>query len=222
MTVREKNLALLKGRGFQVAGSLPTVRSDGPVRLRPLPEIVGRAAALKALFVWISAPEEAAPAELVAGFINRNKIRDHLTDEERQMADLPRAAAHEQHTGTIGWRLENMWPLAWVLGFGLIPAVGGMIDDERIGSLLQFLPRFDSSVADFAKTCKPRPVTEVDALEDLFYCAHNAVRSAQLGGNTVPKGFHPVVDGGVVHERRHALTWVLSPGVAWDDTDLST
>lgn len=55
-----------------------------------------------------------------------------------------------------------------------------------------------------------------------FYCCHNAVRSAQLGGKTVPDGFHPVMNGGVIHERRHALTWCLSPGVAWDDTDLST
>jgi|GEM_PF-2765268 len=27
---------------------------------------------------------------------------------------------------------------------------------------------------------------------------------------------------GAVHERRHALTWSLSPGVAWEDADLST
>lgn len=52
--------------------------------------------------------------------------------------------------------------------------------------------------------------------KDLFYCAHNAVRSAQLGHDTVPPGFHAVVDGGVVHERRHALTWALSLGVAWE------
>lgn len=40
--------------------------------------------------------------------------------------------------------------------------------------------------------------------------------------NVVPQGFHPVADGGTIHERRHSLTSVLSPGVAWEDTDLST
>ena len=59
-------------------------------------------------------------------------------------------------------------------------------------------------------------------MEDLFYCAHNAVRSAQNGGETVPSGYDPVEEGGGVHERRHALTWCLSPGVKWDETDLST
>ena len=64
---------------------------------------------------------------------------------------------------------------------------------------------------------------DIIALEDLFYCAHNAVRSAQTGeAGTVPSGFHPVNNGGVVHERRHGLTWLISAGVAWDDTDLST
>jgi hypothetical protein len=45
--------------------------------------------------------------------------------------------------------------------------------------------------------------------------------AAQLGGDTVPAGFHPIGGTGVVHERRHALTWLLSRD-AWDETDLST
>ena len=62
-------------------------------------------------------------------------------------------------------------------------------------------------------------------MEDLFYCVHNAVRSAQLAMHEenddavgiVPEGFDPIANGGVIHERRHALTWALSPGVDWDE-----
>ena len=222
MTIREKNLATLKRAGFRVAASLPTVRHDGPVRLRPAAEIVGRVAALKALFLWTAAPEENVPTVKLEAFVKRDKLRDHLAAEELEILDLPRAEANEQHADGIGWRLENMWPLAWILGFDPAPPIGGMIDGERINALLQFLPRMDTPLAEFVKSHSPRPVAEVDALEDLFYCAHNAVRSAQLGGDTVPKDFHPVADGGVVHERRQALTWALSPGVDWDDTDVST
>ena len=32
----------------------------------------------------------------------------------------------------------------------------------------------------------------------------------------------PWLGTGVIHERRHALTWATSPRVKWDDTDLST
>jgi hypothetical protein len=88
--------------------------------------------------------------------------------------------------------------------------------------ILDFLPGLTKTPSDLLAKARVRAAEEVDALEDLFYCAHNAVRSAQLGRKTVPRGFHPVVDGGVVHERRHALTWAMSPGVAWDDIDLST
>ena len=40
-------------------------------------------------------------------------------------------------------------------------------------------------------------------------------RSAQLGAPTAPKGFDPVVGTGVIHERRHSLTWAISPDVSW-------
>jgi hypothetical protein len=52
---------------------------------------------------------------------------------------------------------------------------------------------------------------EVITLEYRFYCTHNAVRSAHFGGDTVPEGVHPVLNGGLSHERRHALSWCLPP-----------
>ena len=63
--------------------------------------------------------------------------------------------------------------------------------------MLEFLPGLDASVEDLLKKDKPRSEEEVLKLEDVFYCAHNAVRSAQIGLTTsVPKDFHPVRDGG--------------------------
>jgi hypothetical protein len=60
-------------------------------------------------------------------------------------------------------------------------------------------------------------------MEDLFYCAYSAVRSAVYGGAaSVPERFDPMVNGLVIQERRHALTWMVSPGVAWQETDRST
>jgi hypothetical protein len=60
-------------------------------------------------------------------------------------------------------------------------------------------------------------------VEDIFYCVHNTARSAVLGNpQFAPEGFHAVIGCGIVQERRQALTWALSPGVEWDDTDVST
>jgi uncharacterized protein (TIGR02996 family) len=33
-----------------------------------------------------------------------------------------------------------------------------------------------------------------------------------------PAGFHPVLHGDAVDERRHSLSWCIAPNVAWDDT----
>ena len=99
-----------------------------------------------------------------------------------------------------------------------------MIDGDTIKSIaIDFLPTNAAAGANFLASAKLRPEANIIALEDLFYCTHNAARSAQTGNDgTVPPGFHPVNSGGVVHERRHALTWLLSDGVSWDETDVST
>lgn len=207
--VRTQNLSHLNNLGFQVANSLP-VASELP-RLRPQEEITSRFVALEVLFSYVSRPDVVLEDSLI------DQIHDWLSADEQEIISLPRAEASEQFENTIGWKLENLWPLAWVLGFDERPG----IDGTEIGSevrdkiLNEFMPAF-------ATKFKLRSPKEVAELEDLFYCAHNAVRSAQLGEETVPENFDPIFNGGVIHERRHALTWCLSEGTSWEDTDLST
>lgn len=117
-----------------------------------------------------------------------------------------------------------MWPLAWVLGFEAEPTIEAAQIDMAVGRaiIVNFLGGTNGSIDEFVRGAEVRSRREVVELEDRFYCAHNAVRSAQLGEETVPEDFDPVAHGGVVHERRHALTWCLSPGIDWDETDLNT
>ncbi len=139
-----------------------------------------------------------------------------LTPEERKIHALPRAKAKALHQETIGWRLENMWPLAWMLGFEPAPPVSGaMIDVETIRLLVA-----DQEVE--AKLARKRD--EVLDLGDLFYCAHNAARErAARWPRPCRKRFHPIAGTGVIHERRHALTWGdVAAREDGDDTDLST
>lgn len=219
---RAAHLARLEHDGFRVAASLPE-EPDRP--LRPIREIGARLLALKALFLRTVLPDEALPDGLLSGFAERNGLVEALTPTERQIWATPRAQAAKAHGPTIGWRLENIWALAWVLGHEIeLGYLGGMVGPEQIDPIFRaFTPTFGEGELDaWVATLEPRDPATVNAMEDLLYCVHNAVRSAQLGGDTVPEGFHPLSDGGTVHERRHVLTWALSPGVAWDDTDLST
>lgn len=225
IAMREAHCRSLAERGFRCARWLPLYRSaDRTDAMRPLPEIVGRLLALEALFLWVAASEDVASSTRLRGFISQNDLLAHLTEEEAAILALPRDDARQKHTDRIGWRLENMWALSWVLGFEPAPPFSqGQLPQAVIDAMLfEFLPDLDGTIPGFLAEARVRAAAEVGRFEDLYYCAHNAVRSAQLGESTVPIQFHPVRDGGAIHERRHSLTWVLSPGTPWEETDLST
>lgn len=221
--IRQRSLEFLTERGFRAASSLPLIRECTGRGIRPLHEIAARLMALDAAFTWVSLANQSVSSERIRGYIDRNSLLESMTEEERDVVGLDREAARTEHLDTIGRRLENMWALAWVLGFDPEPNLGGQLDGSIIDAMiLEFLPGLEATVADLLAKSRPRSLEQVVELEDRFYCAHNSVRSAQRGASTVPPGFHPVRDGGTIHERRHSLTWCLSPGVDWDDTDLNT
>jgi hypothetical protein len=192
--------------------------------LRPKEEIVGRLLALKALWLWVDVHPQAEPEATVAEMLHANRLRDHLTPSELAILNLSRAEAFMDHGDSMGWRNENCWPLAWALGFQDEPSVliGQVSGNLGRRLMLEWLPNNQTEAAAWHHTVELRGAQAVHDLEDLFYCAHNAVRSAQIGGSTVPPDFDPLADGGCIHERRHSLTWMISPQISWDDTDLST
>ena len=220
--VRKTALNFLETAGFRPASWLPL--PDIERELRPVSEIASRLLALGGLFSWASSPEEAMPTVRLQRILHDRSVRQLLTDDEIGIVKLSRADARESYAESIGWKLENMWPLAWVLGFDVEPTIEASQIDMTNGRaiLFDFLGGLEITVAQIVQRSRFRPAAAVIELEDRFYCAHNAVRSAQQGGDNVPPSFHPIAHGGVVHERRHALTWCLSPGVAWDEVDLST
>jgi len=230
--MRDANLAFLNEHGFKPATWMPLPAEVGQLSeetgfaggtLRPDIEIAQRLCCHCAVFAWGSAPPEFESR--ITDFIDRNELRSYMTDDELALVDLPKDEATEQFANTVGWRLENMWSLAWILGLeGAPSATTGQLPEEISGGLLSlFLPEFDVTPQELAERGETRPVESVVRMEDLFYLAHNAVRSGQTGRlDQLPDGFHPIVDGGAIHERRHSLTWSLAPGAQWDETDLST
>lgn len=221
---REAIYRKLAMHGFRCNRHLPLLRSDASTTLRPKIEVASRLLALHCLCFWVTFDDAKISSAVLRQYLIDNELIKYFSPEELVVWKLSRNEAGEAHRDTIGWKLENIWALAWLLGFKFTPQfVGGQINNQMITELLQFLPhKFDISVTDFAEKCTLQSLVDVDQMEDLFYCVHNAVRSAQLGSDSVPDGFHPIRDGGAIAERRHALTWALSPGVDWNDTDLST
>jgi Domain of unknown function (DUF4272) len=228
--LREANLVFLNENGFRPATWLPLLPAAGQAAepdglggvLRPTKEIVHRYVALFGVFAWGSAPPDMEDA--IAEFMASNDLLGAMADDDLPIVQLPKNDAMEQYQDTVGWRLENMWSLAWILGFAETPsAISGQLSDEISGQILeQFLPDLETTIDQLLQKSIVRSPEEVVRQNDLFYCAHNAVRSAQLGEKTVPSGFDPIGAGGAIHERRHSLKWALSPGVSWDDIGLDT
>jgi len=191
--------------------------------LRPVEHLAGRFCALLNLFLYVASSEEKFPESEIRAAIRKHGLANCLTVSEEAVMNQSRADANAKHLNSIGWKLENMMALAWILGIDTpLGLEGTMAGGDEIDAMTKHSPPLAQPWTDYLKSLSVRDRKSVIALEDLYYCAHNAVRSAQLGRPTVPSGFDPVANGGVIHERRHALKWALSPSISWDDTDLST
>lgn len=223
--IRAKSMAAAHSAGFEPATWLPTAghRAGVPGQRRDAVEIRNRFLALYVLVNWVVATEDEKSSSDLKALVRRLRLKNFMTEQEKKILKTRRKAARQEYGNTIGWKYENMWALAWVLGYDPAPSVKeGQVSGRIILPMIKFADKL-SEEPDAATHKTLREEREIKELEDLFYCTHNAVRSAQTGDtSTVPRGFHPVREGGAIHERRHALTWVLSPGIDWDDVDLST
>ncbi|WP_437822769.1 DUF4272 domain-containing protein [Tenacibaculum mesophilum] len=216
--VRSQSITTCLDAGFHPASSLPTIRET---KLRPADEIAGRLHAIKALVLWLMVPSENLPDEKIINFINQNKLFGYMTLEEKEILDASRNDIELRNS--IGWKFENAWPLAWYFGYDEPEISGQMMTGEQMQEIfINYTCPLDTLINDWLPQQHTLEKEKLAEKEDLFYCLHNAVRSAQLGGNTTPDGFDPIGNGGVIHERRHSLTWMLSNGTEWEDTDLST
>jgi len=216
--LRLKNVSICLDAGFRPSNSLPT---EFERQLRPTIEIAQRLNAIKALVLWLMVPEENLETDKILNFIDENNLDDFMDEEEKEILNKPRD--DEQARNSIGWRFENAWPLAWYFGYKESEISGQMMSGEQMKEILQdFSCPLDENIEDWIKDKQTLSENELIQKEDLFYCLHNAVRSAQFGRETVPNGFDPIGNGGVIHERRHSLTWMLSKGTSWEETDLST
>ena len=216
--LRLENISTCLSSGFKPATSLPT---EFEKQIRPKIEIAKRLNAIKAIVLWLMVPGQDLSDERILNFVTTNGLDLFLTEGENQI--LKSSRNDEELRNAIGWKFENAWPLAWYFGYDEPDITGQMMTGEQMQNILiNYTCPLDGKIEDWVGTRETITEEDLKKKEDLFYCLHNAVRSAQLGAQTVPPAFDPIGNGGVIHERRHSLTWMLSSGIAWDETDLST
>jgi hypothetical protein len=216
--LRLENISICINSGFKPATSLPTQFER---KLRPKVEIAKRLNAIKSIVLWLMVPEHDLSNERILNFVATNGLDVFFAEDEKGILNLSRN--DEELRNRIGWKFENAWPLAWYFGYNAPEITGQMMTGEQMQEILfNYTCPLDEKIEDWIGTKEIVSKEDLEMKEDLFYCLHNAVRSAQLGRQTVPSNFDPIGNGGVIHERRHSLTWMLSDGIEWDNTDLST
>lgn len=219
---RQAILKVLGEQGFSVSPSLPVKKT---FELRPAEEIGRRLWAIKAVVLWVCFEAQDLASEKVQLYVKSNGLLRYMSKKETAIYQTPRAEANKLYMSDIGWSMEGAWSLAWILGYNPAPDHAGfMIDDEHIKAIFyDFIPPITAGFPEWLAGKSMARSEDIIFMEDIFYCVHNAARSAVIGRKeTVPEAFHPIANGGVVQERRKALTWALSAGCNWDDTDVST
>lgn len=223
--VRRANMVSLAKVGLAPAEWLP-LREHRCV-IRPTSEIVDRLMAVGALHGFIADDESEETAALLASHIDRSDLSHALTPAELAALRLPRAEARSELGLEAPILLDFAWPLAWALGFSVEPdAKGRPLDASDRKSLLWFCQRgFDSTRDVVTEGAKLRPLQDIVAVEDLFFCAENAVTMRELTALARRAGSDGALDpetmrrADAIRARRHALTFLVSPGVSWDDVE---
>ena len=212
-SMREQHIEALRDRGLEVATWMPNAASRGFTQLRPHDEIARRLMAAFATVAWVCAPDDIVSAADVKKYLADNELeRESFSQKETDWLATPRDKVRES-IDEAGWILENVWGLAWLLG--VAPTVCPC--DQQVPQSIvteireDFLCEFGKTVDELVTGTTLQPVERIIALEDFLFCAHNGLRNID-----------DVVAAGFIQERRHALTWALSPGVDWDDADIST
>jgi hypothetical protein len=213
--IRAESLDFLEPQGFFLPNTLPL--PDITRELRPKSEIVGRAMAMQTLFLYVALAEEQETAQALQDHVTRNGLTSYFTPGEALVFALPRAQATVQYQGSVGWLLEGLWSIAWVLGYAKKPT----LDAEEITNVitqeifLTFLPEVGTLLDDFFHSVTLRHVDEIITLEDRFFCARHAFSLSKQEGKPTFKTFQSSFYGSIITERQQALQWCLSPGKPW-------
>lgn len=185
--VRLENVAICLNAGFVPSRSLPTQLER---QLRPKIEIAKRLNAIKAMVLWLMIPAKDLADKDILHFVESNELYLFMTEDEKQIFHSSRE--DEALRNAIGWKFENAWPLAWYFGYVPPDISGQMMTGEQMQEIVfKYKCPLTEKIEDWLGTKEVVPEEELRKHEDLFYCLHNAVRSAQMGGQTV---YRPLIN----------------------------
>ena len=213
VAIRERSVRRLARWRLPDPGVLPLHGDADFEWVRAAPAVSARCHAIAAAL----ALAQGAPAERIRTALRDNDLERWVTAREllylRHLegdAELD-DERRDDIAVDISWSEEALWALLWSLEL-----VDDLPPDELCGRepfYERLAPRMDP--AQGRTDVALRPLPQIAAMLDLYYCLHSAARNAQYHGNAWDTKIAP----GAVLERRRALEWLFQD-VAWEDVDL--
>jgi hypothetical protein len=218
---RDAHIKQLGDMGFRVSKGLPI--SEWNENDFDILRVAKRLMAVKLLFCYVSIPKDNLPTDRIQNCITVNKLGRYFTQSEKEMITQNRDDSHKANLDKVGWKLENILGLSYVMGFDRLSEMGlEMCGGDHARELIfNETPRIDGGLTDWLNGVHPRRFQEIVIAEDFYYCWHNATRNIAFSGLPNPVDLNPAILVGLIQERRMALTYSLSK-CEWDDTGLST
>jgi hypothetical protein len=215
LAIREQSVRRLRRWKLSDPGSLPLHADEDFSWVRGPAAVADRCHAIAAAL----ALAHRAPVKTVRGAIDEYGLEPSLALGELELLRILEddAEADEQALQQllvdIAWREEALHALLWVLRL-----VEDLPPDRmcpRQPAYDQLAPGLDPGRA--REDQRMRPLSEIAAMLDFYYCLHWHARNAQYHGDVWDHRIAP----GVVLERRRALEWLFQDA-AWEDVDLAT
>lgn len=214
LAIREQSVRRLKRWKLSDTGPLPLHVDEDFEWVREPAAIADRCHAIAAAL----ALAHRAPVATVRRAVDEHDLERSMGSRELELLAIiegevePDEQALQQLLVDISWREEALHALLWVLRL-----VDDLPPDEMCPKqpvYEQLAPGLDPGRA--REDIRTRPLSEIAAMLDFYYCLHWHARKAQYHGDVWDVQIAP----SVVLERRRALEWLFQDA-RWEDVDLA-
>lgn len=214
IAIREQSVRRLRRWKLSDPGSLPLHGESDFEWVRETAAVADRCHAIAAALALV----HRAPVATVRAAIDEHGLERSLGARERELLRVLEGGAEtdagelQQVLVDISWREEALYALLWVLG---------LVEDLPPDRMCPKDPVYERLApglhpGNARGDLRMRPLSEIAAMLDLYYCLHWHARKAQYHGDIWDDEIAP----GVVLERRRALEWLFQDE-QWEDVDLA-
>lgn len=149
----------------------------------------------------------------VVDFLKKENLWNSVTNDEQKL--FLKEKLTEKESINISWLCEGIWQLLFTIN--KVEKLDLPQQEIEMGFIFDKLPDLMAETKEFIESAVIRPTAEILDSFDLIYRIHWAIRNVK-SNNLTPLA----INSSIVFERHHAINWVISPDIDWDDITTDT